>query len=113
METKIRPTDRSLSTTDSGPFFRVCVSYSFLSRGACKLAGNLMQEAGAMGDCGADILGNRLPHIRQSVSHPKVYTGPASRGIGENWHVLPRVVRRRPARIGVAAVIRGDDQQIG
>src|SRR5882762_3034735 len=71
------------------------------------------QEALPVGNRAAKILRDGLPHIRQCVPHSQVHARPASRRIRQNRHVLPRMVRRRPARIGIAAVICGDHHHVG
>src|SRR6266853_853871 len=91
---KIRPGEMIRSTW-AEPSFPVSVRTECLSRGAGKLAGDLTQEAGAVGNCGAEILGNGLPQI------------------GQNRHVFTGMVGGGPARIGIATVVRGNDQQIG
>src|SRR6266478_1079466 len=71
------------------------------------------QEALPVGNRTAKILRDGLPHIRQCVPHSQVHARPASRRIRQNRHILPRMVRRRPARIGIAAVICGDHHHVG
>src|SRR5258707_15750923 len=79
------------------------------SRGCCfslpcyftaSLLLQLAQEASSMGNRRTEILSDGLPHIRQRIPHAQVHACPASRRIRQNRHVLPRVVRRRPARVG-------------
>src|SRR5260370_15970567 len=66
-----------------------------------------------MGNRSAEILRDRLPHIRQRVPHSQIYARPASRRIRQNRHILPRMICRRPAWIGIAPVVRGDHQHVG
>src|SRR5882762_11508525 len=73
---------------------------------------HLTQEALSMRDRTTKILRDRLAHIRQGVPHSQVNARSASRRIRQNRRVLPRMVRRRPSRIGIAPVVRGDHQHI-
>src|SRR5579859_1026289 len=72
----------------------------------------LTREAPPMRDPAAKILGNCLAHVSKRGPHAKIHSRAASGGIRQDRHVLARVVGRRPARIGVAAMIRSDYQQV-
>src|SRR5260370_9145814 len=73
---------------------------------------HLAQEALAMRNCPAEVLRNGLSHIPQRVPNSEVYAGAASRRIRQNRHVLPRMIRCRPSRIGVASMVCGDHQHV-
>src|SRR5882762_10367594 len=107
---KIRPGEMIRSTC-AEPFFPMSVLSECLSRGVGELTADFTQEAGAVGNRGTEILGNRLSHIRQRVAHAEVHARTASGRISQNGHVLTGMVGGGPARIGSAAVVRGNDQQ--
>src|SRR5436309_7749851 len=107
MAMKIRPGEMIRSTW-AKPFFSESVSSVCLSRGAGELAADFTQEAGAVGNCGTEILGNRLSHIRQRVPHAEIHTSSSCGRISQNGHVLTGMVGGGPARIGIAAVVRGN-----
>src|SRR5436309_8601102 len=112
MAMKIRPGEM-IRSTRAEPFFSWSASSACLSRGVGELAADFTQEAGAVGNRGAEILGNRLSHIRQRVSHAEVHARTTCGRISENRHVFTGMVGGGPARIGVAAVVGGNHQQIG
>ena len=66
-----------------------------------------------MGNCGAEIFGDRLAHVRECGADAEIHPGMCLRRVGEDRDVLAGMVGGGPARIGIAAVIRGDQQQIG
>src|SRR5260370_30726823 len=74
---------------------------------------HLTQEALPMRNRPAEVLRNGLSHIRQRVPHSQVYAGAASRRIRQNRHVLPRMIRRPPSRIGLASIVCGHHQHVG
>src|SRR6266851_1528061 len=77
------------------------------------LAGDLAQEAFPVRNRGGEIIGDGLAHVRQRIAHAQIHTGSTTRGIHDDRHVLSRMVRRRPAWIGIAPMVRGDHQHVG
>src|SRR5258708_15831740 len=84
------------------------------------LTSSFSQETLSARNLGAKILGNGLPHVGQRFANAEIYTrrGPLGsqggrRRKSQDWHILARMVRRRPARIGIAAMIGGNHQEIG
>ena len=66
-----------------------------------------------MGNDAAEIFGDGLPHIGQRVAYAEIHASTISRRIGEDRDIFARVVGRRPTRIRIATVVRGDHQQVG
>src|SRR6266403_1523999 len=68
------------------------------------------QETLSVRNCAAKILGNGLPHVGQRLADSEIHACPgllgarsARRRKRQDRHVLARMVRRRPAWVGVAA----------
>ena len=61
----------------------------------------------------AENFGDRLPHVGERLPDAQVGPGGDCRRVRQNGHVFARVIGGRPARIGIAAVVRGDQQQVG
>src|SRR6266581_1239259 len=73
---------------------------------------NQRQETFAVRNCAAKILGDGLAHVGQRVTNAEADGVPPSRAVRHNWYVFPRMIRRRPRGIGIAAMIGGDQQQV-
>ena len=58
------------------------------------------------------ILGYRLPQVRQRVTSAEAHAFGSSGRICQNRHIFPRMIRRLPTRVRVAAMVRRNDQQI-
>src|SRR5438552_13529058 len=79
---------------------------------ALALSRNLTQKTFSVRDRPAEIFRDRFAHVGQRFAHSERYPRAASRRVSQNRHVLARVIRGFPSRIGVASVIRGNHQQI-
>src|SRR6516225_10908291 len=66
-----------------------------------------VEEASPVGNRSAKIFGNGLAHVREGVAHTEICSSAAPRGVGENGNIFARVIRRRPTRVRITAVVRG------
>src|SRR6266851_370205 len=73
----------------------------------------LGKKTPAMGNGAGEILGNRLPHVRERRAYAEIHAGACVRRVGQNGNIFARMVGGGPARIGIAAVVCSDHQQIG
>ena len=66
-----------------------------------------------MRDFAAEILGDGLAHVSESVADAEFDIAAAARRKAEDGYVLARVIRRGREGIGIATVVCGNHQQIG
>src|SRR5713101_8074323 len=71
------------------------------------------EEARAAGDSSAEILGDGLPHVGESVADAERRARNIPGSEGEDGNVFARMVRGGPARIRIATVVGGEQQKIG
>src|SRR2546426_3983104 len=71
------------------------------------------EEARAAGNSSAEILGDGLSHVGEGVADAERRAGNISGSEGEDGNVFARMVRGGPARIRIATVVGGEQQEIG
>src|SRR5713226_4330146 len=71
------------------------------------------EEARAAGNSSAEILGDSLSHVGESVADAQRRARNISGSEGEDGNVFARMVGSRPARIRIATVVGGEQQEIG
>src|SRR5712664_1794863 len=71
------------------------------------------EEARAAGNSSAEILGDGLSHVGESVADAERRARNIPGSEGEDGNVLARMVRGGPARIRIATVVGGEQQEIG
>src|SRR5712692_11115941 len=71
------------------------------------------EEARAAGNSSAEILGDGLSHVGESVADAERRAGKISGSKGEDRNVFARMVRGGPAGIRIATVVGGEQQEIG
>src|SRR5580704_2910876 len=77
-----------------------------------RLGAQRNEEAYAVRDCGGEIFGDCLAHVGEGCASAKIGGGGRARAIREDWDVLAGMIRGRINRIGIAAVVGGDDEQV-
>src|SRR5579864_2547885 len=70
------------------------------------------EEARAAGNSSAEILGDGLSHVGESVADAERRARNVSRSESKDGNVFARMVRGGPARIGIATVVGGEQQEI-
>src|SRR5712692_5292000 len=71
------------------------------------------EEARAAGNSSAEVLGDGLSHVGESVADAEWRARNISGSEGEDGNVFARVVGGGPARIRIATVVGGEQQEIG
>src|SRR2546427_7315128 len=71
------------------------------------------EEARAAGNSSAEILGDGLSHVGESVADAERRARNISGSEGEDGNVFARMVGSGPARIRIATVVGGEQQEIG
>ena len=66
-----------------------------------------------MRDGCAENFRDGLAHVREGGARAEIRAGIAARAVGEDRDVFARMIRGGIYGIGIATVVRGDDQQIG
>src|SRR5277367_5445055 len=77
---------------------------------SCVVLFEFTQEAFPVRNLCSKIVGDSLAHVRQSLADAQIQGCAGSRRVRQDRDVFARVIRRWPAGIGVAAVVRGDDE---
>src|SRR5277367_6033344 len=65
------------------------------------------QETRTVGDCAAEDLRDCLPHVRQRIAYAQIHSRATRRRVGQDGHILPRMICSLPTQIRVATMVRG------